>query len=265
MNSFESFSTTQLSFLRDKMVTTRSQANAKRAASAAASANPQKKAKFIVMNTPSAIYSDGNHIVKIYNIGDVLNTKMESQKQEQNVKVYKSAADFIDAYDAYDTYVAEKQEKEQFVRSPIMTRSKTKKLDQQKKVDAWKDECDNCIHNLKHAPTAKDRRDYWVSTIKYLLDEQVSQKGENCVEYKTIITTQIYKVLSYMFNNYYMDFKPHHKYWRVVEEKAKELLIDIERQKKKGKLTDETYVAARKVIQEAQTFQIMYDKLVFSK
>lgn len=249
------------------MVTTRSQT--KRVASAAASVNPQKKAKIIVMNTPSAIYSDGKHNVKIYNIGDVLNTKMESQKQEQNAKVYKSAADIIDVYDAY---VAEKQEKEQFVRSPIMTRSKSKKFQQQNnviqqqfQVNYWKEGGDRCIQNIKNVPTAKDRRYYWVSTIKYLLDECHSQKGENCVEYKTIITTEIYKVLSYMFNNHYMDFKPYEKYWRVVEEKAKELLIDIDHQKKKGKLTDETFLAARKVIQEVQTFQIMYDNVVFSK
>jgi len=248
------------------MVTTRSQANAKRAASAAATANPQKKAKFIVMNTPSAIYSDGKHTVKIYNIGDVLNTKMESQKQEQNVKVYKSAADFIDAY---DSYVAEKQVQEQpqqqFVRSPIVTRSKSKKLKQEKKVDDWKDEAENCIHNLKHAPTAKDRRSFWVSTIKSLLAETESQKGINCVEHKTILTTQIYKILGYMFNKHFIDFKPYENYWRVVEKKTKELLVDIDEHKKKGKITDETYLLAKKVLQEAQTFQIMYDNLVFPK
>ena len=227
------------------MVTTRSQA--KRTATTSP-IKEQKKAKIIIMDKPT--YS--------YKVGDT------------NVKVYNCASDIIDAYDAYHNQkkipvVAEKQKQEQFVRSPIITRSKAKKLEQEKKVDEWKDEGENCIHNLKHAPTAKDRRSFWVSTIKYLLEECESQKGINCVENKTIITTQIYKILGYMFNKHFMDFKPYENYWRVVEKKTKELLVDNDQHKKKGKITDETYLLARKVLQEVQTYQIMFDNLVFPK
>ena len=227
------------------MVTTRSQA--KRTATTSP-IKEQKKAKIIIMDKPT--YS--------YKVGDT------------NVKVYNCASDIIDAYDAYHNQkkipvVAEKQKQEQFVRSPIITRSKAKKLEQQKKVDSWKDEGDNCIHNLKHAHTEKERRSFWVSTIKYLLEENENQKGINCVENKTIITTQIYKILGYMFNKHFMDFKPYENYWRVVEKKTKELLLQIDEHKKKGKITDETYLLARKVLHEAQTFQIMYENLVFPK
>ena len=228
------------------MVTTRSQA--KRAASTSP-VKEQKKAKIIILDTPTYSYKVG----------------------ATNVKVYTSAADIIDAYDAYQnqkkTPVSEKQvqPQEQFVRSPIMTRSKSKKSEQQKKVDSWKDEGDNCIHNLKHAHTDKDRRSFWVSTTKYLLQESENQTGINCVENKTLITTQICKILGYMFNKHFMDFKPYENYWRVVENKTKELLFDIDEHKKKGKITDETYLLARKVLQEVQTYQIMFDNLVFPK
>lgn len=235
------------------MVTTRSQANAKRAATATSPVKQeQKKTKIIILDTPTYTYNVGS----------------------TNVKVYNCLGDIIDAYDAYNNQkktpvVAEKQAQaqpqQQFVRSPIVTRSKSKKLKEEKKVDDWKDEAENCIHNLKHAPTAKDRRSFWVSTIKSLLAETESQKGINCVEHKTILTTQIYKILGYMFNKHFMDFKPYENYWRVVEKKTKELLVDIDEHKKKGKITDETYLLAKKVLQEAQTFQIMYDNLVFPK
>ena len=228
------------------MVTTRSQT--KRAASATSPVKEQKKPKVIMLDTPTYTYKVGT----------------------TNVKVYSCAADIIDAYDAYHnqkkTPVAEKQKQsatKTFVPSQIVTRSKAKKLEEQKKVDTWKNVADITIEKIKEARTAKDRREFWTYTIKSLLQEIESQNGINCVENKTIITTQIYKILTYMFNKHFMDFKPYEKYWRVVEEKAKELLIDIDRHKKKGKITDETYVAAKKVIQEAQTFQIMYDSLVF--
>ena len=149
--------------------------------------------------------------------------------------------------------------------TPIVTRSKAKKLQQQDKVDSWKDEGDDCIHLLKHAHTVKERRSFWGRTIKYLLEENENQKGINCVENKTIITTQIYKILGYMFNKHFMDFASYENYWRIVENKTKELLFDIDEHKKKGKITDETYLLARKVLQEVQTYQIMFDNLVFPK
>lgn len=237
------------------MVTTRSQT--KRAASATSPVKEQKKkAKIIILDTPTYSYKVG----------------------ATNVKVYNCAADIIDAYDAYHNQkkrpVAEKQAQAQqqqttaatdSIRSPIVTRSKAKKLEEQKKVDSWKDVADITIEKIKNAPSAKDRREFWTYTIKSLLQLIESQNGINCVENKTIITTQIYKILSYMFNKHFMDFKPYEKYWRVVEEKAKELLIDIDRHKKKGKITDETYVASKKAIQEVQTYQIMFENLVFPK
>lgn len=228
------------------MVTTRAQA--KRAATTATSpVKEQKKAKIIIMDTPTYTYKVGN----------------------TNVKVYTCAADIIDAYDAYHnqkktSVVAEKQKQkqEQFVRSPIVTRSKAKKVEEEKKVASWKNVADNTIEKLKQASTCDERRSIWASTITSLLREIESESG---VENKTLIATEIYKILGYMFNRHFMDFKRYEKFWRVVEDKVKELLIDLERHKQNRKIKDETYSVAKNAFQLVQTYQIMFDSLVFPK
>ena len=230
------------------MVTTRSQT--KRAASATSPVKEQKKPKVIMLDTPTYTYKVGT----------------------TNVKVYSCAADIIDAYDAYHnqkkTPVAEKQKQsatKTFVPSQIVTRSKAKKLEEQKKVDTWKNVADITIEKIKEARTAKERRSFWTYTIKSLLDEQYSQNGKNCLENKAIITAEIYKILSYMYNKHFMDFTNYVSFWRTTEWKTKELLDSIDKYKRNGKITDETYLAAKRAIQEAQTFQIMFDNLVFPK
>lgn len=228
------------------MVTTRSQAKSKRvAASVTSPVKEQKKAKIIILDTPTYSYKVG----------------------ATNVKVYTCAADIIDAYDAYHNHkkthvVAEKQKQEQFVRSPIVTRSKAKKVEEEKKVASWKNVADTTIEKLKQASTCDERRSFWARTITSLLREIENQSG---VENKTLIATEIYKILGYMFNRHFMDFKRYEKFWRVVEDKVKELLIDLERHKQNRKIKDETYSVAKNAFQLVQTFQIMYDSLVFPK
>lgn len=241
------------------MVTTRSQTKVKRATSVTSPVKEQKKAKIIILDTPTYSYKVG----------------------ATNVKVYNCAADIIDAYDAYHkkTPVSEKQPQQQTtaatdaISSPIMTRSKSKKLEEQKtveleeqkKVDTWKNIADITIEKIKEAPTAKDRRSFWTYTIKSLLDEQYSQKGKNRLENKAIITTEIYKILSYMYDKHFMDFTNYETFWRTTESKAKELLISLDECKKNNKITNGTYLAAKRAIQEAQTLQILSDNLVFPK
>lgn len=214
------------------MVTTRSQS---RASAAARSAEVQKKAKVIVLNQPTYQYFVGGRTVNLYKLDqETLKTQNVSQSETNTNGT-----------------------------SGPLTRSRAKKIQQQQKVNDWKIIAYSAIENIKQATSVDDRKAYWVKSIRALLEEQENQNGENCVENKVIIMTQIYKILSYMLNKHFMDFKTYESFWRTTEKKTKEMLIEIEKHNKKGKINNETYLEAKKMLHEVQTFQIMFDDLVF--
>ena len=270
------------------MVTTRSQA---KRATTASPVKEQKKSKFFILDTPTYTYKVGSTNVKVYELDYNAASATDPKLIDANFnQKYSCAGELIHAY---DTFIAEKREQEQgtdpklidanfnlkkisekkeqvqvqknSVRSPIMTRSKSKKCEHENKVNTWKNVANTTIENIRNATSRSERREFWTYTITSLLRDLENQNGENCVEYKTIIATEVFKILSYMYNKHFMDFKSYEAFWRLTESKEKELLNDLEKHKKNRKINDETYFQAKKVIQEAQTFQIMFDNLVFPK
>lgn len=155
----------------------------------------------------------------------------------------------------------------------VMTRSMTRRALRSAKVETWNTYTQQTLEQLNNAKedtfyARKERQDIWRGFVKYMLAELEQQTGyvENKIENKTICVTNIYKVLGYMFQHHVMDFASSDalkKFWDTATVKEKELLVDIEKHYKNGKLTKETYAESKKVIQSAQTYQILYETLVF--
>lgn len=233
------------------MVTTRSQA---KRATTASPVKEQKKSKFFILDTPTYTYKVGSTNVKVYELDYNAASAADPKLIDANFNLKK---------------ISEKKEQVQVqknsVRSPIMTRSKSKKCEHENKVNTWKNVANTTIENIRNATSRSERRQFWTYTITSLLKDLENQNDENCVEYKTIIATEVFKILSYMYNKHFMDFKSYEAFWRLTESKEKELLNELEEHKNNRKINDETYFQAKKAIQEAQTFQIMFDNLVFPK
>ena len=220
------------------MVTTRSQARA-RAATAAGNANVRKALAPIVV-LPAQKLDNG---ITVY----AVNTK--------NLPLPKKTA----------TIQAES------LPNRVMTRSMTKRALKSAKVESWNTYTQQTLEQLKNVnrdtfDARKDRQTIWTGFIKHMLSELEQQTGN--IDNKTICATNIYKILGYMFKNYVMDFASSNslkKFWDTTFAKEKELLADIEKHYKNGKLTKEIYTESKKVIQMAQTYQIMYESFVFTE
>jgi hypothetical protein len=152
----------------------------------------------------------------------------------------------------------------------VMTRSMTKSAIKSAKVETWNTYTQQSLDQLKNAKentcdARKERHNIWSGFVKHML-AQLEQQQTGDVENKTICATNIYKILGYMVKHNFMDFASSNslkKFWDTTFAKEKELLADIENHYKNGKLTKETYTKSKKVIQLAQTYQILYETLVF--
>jgi hypothetical protein len=153
----------------------------------------------------------------------------------------------------------------------VMTRSMTRRRSvKSAKIETWNTYTEQVLDQLKNnktsdgiAYTKSDRQKIWVNWIKYFLNELEETSG---VEQKTICATNMYKILSHMFQYHFMDFASSDslkKYWDTCFAKEKELLADLDKHYKHKKLTMETYTECKKYVQKAQTFQIMFETLVF--
>jgi hypothetical protein len=217
------------------MVTTRSQSRAR--ASTAENANVRKAPIFVI---PAQKLENG---ATAY----VLNTKtLPLPKKEATIQV-------------------------ESLPNRVMTRSMTKRALKSAKVETWNTYTQQALEQLKNNKStdgtlysSKERLNIWTGFIKYMLSELEQQTGD--VENKTICATNMYKILGYMVKHNFMDFASSNylkKFWDTSFAKEKELLADIEKHYKNGKLTKETYTKSKKVIQLAQTYQNLYETLVF--
>jgi hypothetical protein len=151
----------------------------------------------------------------------------------------------------------------------VMTRSMTRRALKSAKIESWSTHTQQTLEQLKNIKgdtvhARKERQTIWTGFIKYMLAELEQQTGN--VENKTICATNIYKILGYMFKHHFMDFASSSslkKFWDTTTIKEKEHLAQIEKHYRNGKLTKETYTESKKAIQSAQTYQIMYETLVF--
>ena len=215
------------------MVTTRSQARA-RAATAAGNANVRKALAPIVV--------------------------LPAQKLDNGITVYAVNTKALPKKTA--TIQAES------LPNRVMTRSMTRRALKSAKVESWNTYTEQTLEQLKNInrdtfDARNERQTIWTGFIKYMLAECEQTSG---VENKAICATNMYKVLGYMFQHYVMDFGSSNslkKFWDTTTAKEKQLLADIEKHYKNGKLTKEIYTESKKVIQMAQTYQIMYETFVF--
>jgi hypothetical protein len=156
--------------------------------------------------------------------------------------------------------------------SRIMTRSMTRCALKNAMVESWNTYTEEQLELLKRNKSAdgvtytwEDRKSIWINFIKYMLNECEKQVGD--LENKAICATNIYKILSYMFQCHFMDFasknNSYKNFWDTTFAKERELLADLEKHIKKGKITKQTYTECKKYVQSAQTYQMMYDTLVF--
>ena len=151
----------------------------------------------------------------------------------------------------------------------VMTRSMTKRALNSAKVEIWNTYTQGTLEQLKNVKenavdARKERQNIWTGFVKNMLAELEQQTGY--IENKTICATNIYKILGYMFTHHVMDFALNNslkKFWDTTTAKEKELLAQIEKHYKNGKITKETYTESKNVIQLAQTYQILYETLVF--
>jgi len=229
---------TKLLLQSNSMVTTRSQARDRAAAATAGNANANanvRKAPIFVI--PAQKLEHATATVFVLN-NNTLSTKKETTKVEPSS-------------------------------NRVMTRSMTKRAIKSAKVETWNTYTQQSLDQLKDVKenicdARKERHTIWIGFVKYMLSELERQTGN--VENKTICATNIYKVLGYMFKHHFMDFASSTSlkmFWDTTFAKEKELLAEIEKNYKNGKLTKETYTKSKKVIQLAQIYQNLYETLVF--
>ena len=137
------------------------------------------------------------------------------------------------------------------------TRSKT--ITQRKE---WENCATTAIENLTTYNNFIDdytvRRPIWVNAIKYLLNESELQSN---TENKTIISIQVYRIFVHLLEHHYMDFQYIKKFWTTIEDKSKELLLQLEN--KKQYLSKDSYNNAKNLIHLVQQYQILRKDKVF--
>jgi len=228
------------------MVSTRSQTRvAAVAAKAVANSNKVRKAPQIFVIPPAEKHENG---ATVY----VLNTKTLPKKAAAtdaninvNVKTVSS--------------------------NRVMTRSMSRCALKNAMVETWNTYTEEQLELLKRNKSAdgitytwEERKSIWTNFIKYMVNECEKQVAD--LENKAICITNIHKILSYMFQCHFMDFASngsYKKFWEISFAKEREILADLEKHIKNRKITKQTYTECKKYVQSAQTYQMMYDTLVF--
>lgn len=105
------------------------------------------------------------------------------------------------------------------------------------------------------------RRSIWVNAIKYLLNESELQRDNT--ENRAIISIQVYRIFVDLLENHYMDFQYIKKLWTSIEDKSKELLVQLEN--KKQYLSKDSYNNAKNLIHLVQQYQMLRKEKVFGK